>query len=104
MSIYLAWSVYKLIGALLSVALTTTILLYTGKKQDSIKNYKKVTFALSGIELVLILLMAFNIGDRQKELGRSNFNASAPQTVDKIESQRQNIESVQQNFEQAIKK
>lgn len=104
MSIYLAWSVYKLIGALLFVALTAAILLYTGKKQDSIKNYKKVTLALSGIELVLILLMAFNIGDRQQDLGRSNFNASAPQTVDKIETNQQNIDSVKQAFEQAVKK
>lgn len=104
MSIYLAWSVYKLIGALLFVALTTAILLYTGKKQDSIKNYKKVTFALSGIELALILLMAFNVGDRQQELGRSNFNASAPQTVDKIETNQQNIDSVKQAFEQAVSK
>lgn len=104
MSIYLAWSVYKLIIAIILIVLFSGIMLYTGKRQDSIRNYKKVTFTLSGVMLVFVLLAAFNIGDRQQELGRSNFNASAPQTVDKIETNQQNIDSVQQAFEQAVKK
>lgn len=104
MSIYLAWSVYKLIGVSVFIALVTGILLYTGKKQDSIKNYKRVTLTLTGVMTLCSILAAFNIGDRQQELGRSNFNASAPQTVDKIETNQQNIDSVQQAFEQAVKK
>lgn len=104
MSIYLAWSVYKLIGVLVFIALVAGILLCTGKKQDSIKNYKKLTGILTGVMLLFTILAAFNIGDRQQELGRSNFNASSPQSVDKIESQRQTIESVQQTFQQAVKK
>lgn len=104
MSIYLAWSVYKLIIALVLIVLVSVVLLYTGSKQDSIKSYKKVTFSFSGFALLCVLLMAFNIGDRQQDIGRSDFNAAAPETVDKIESQRQNIESVQQTFQQAVKK
>lgn len=104
MSIYLAWSVYKLIGVLVFIALITCILLYTGKKQDSIENYKKITFTLTGVLTLFTILAAFNIGDRQQELGRSNFNASAPETVDKIETNQQNIDSVKQAFEQAVSK
>lgn len=104
MSIYLAWSAYKLIGVLVFIALVAGILLYTGNKQDSIKNYKRVTFTLTGVMTLFTILAAFNIGERQQELGRSNFNASAPQTVDKIETNQQNVDSVKQAFEQAVKK
>lgn len=104
MSIYLAWSIYKLIGVLLVITLLTVILLYTGKKQGSIKNYKKVTFTLTGVMILFTILAAFNIGDRQQELGRSNFNASAPQTVEKVETNQQNQHSVKQAFEQTVNK
>lgn len=104
MSIYLAWSIYKLIGVLVFVVTITAILLYTGKYQDSIKSYKKVSFAIGGVLALITLLSAFNIGDRQQELGRSSFNASVPESVDKIESQRQDIQSVKDSFEKAVKR
>lgn len=104
MSIYLAWSIYKLIGVLVFVVTITAILLYTGKYQDSIKSYKKASFAIGGVLALITLLSAFNIGDRQQELGRSSFNASAPESVDKIESQRQDIQSVKDSFEKAVKR
>lgn len=104
MSIYLAWSIYKLIGVLVFVVAITSILLYTGKYQDSIKNYKKVSLIIGAVLLLITVLSAFNIGDRQQELGRSSFNASAPESVDKIESQRQDIQSVKDSLEKAVKR
>lgn len=104
MSIYLAWSIYKLIGVLAFVVAITSILLYTGKYQDSIKNYKKASLIIGTVLLLITVLSAFNIGDRQQELGRSSFNASTPESVDKIESQRQDIQSVKDSFEKAVKR
>jgi len=104
MSIYLAWSVYKLIGVCAFIVAITGILLYTGKYQDSIKNYKKVSLIIGVVLLFITLLSAFNIGERQQELGRSSFNASAPESVDKIGSQRQDIQSVKDSFEKAVKR
>ena len=104
MSIYLAWSVYKLIGVFAFIVAITGILLYTGKHQDSIKSYKNVSFVIGGVLVLIALLSAFNIGDRQQELGRSSFNASAPESIDKIESQRQDIQSVKDSFEKAVKR
>ncbi len=104
MSIYLAWSIYKLIGVLVFIVAITSILLYTGKYQDSSKSYKKASFAIGGVLALITLLSAFNIGERQQELGRSSFNTSAPESVDKIESQRQDIQSVKDSFEKAVKR
>lgn len=103
MSIYLAWSVYKLIGCLVIWASLMGVLIWTTTKQNTNISTNQALFG-SVAGLVLILSMAFNIGDRQQELGRSNFNASAPQTVDKIETNQQNVDSVKQAFEQAVKK
>lgn len=103
MSIYLAWSVYKLIGCLVIWASLMGVLIWTTTKQNTNISTNQALFG-SVAGLVLILSMALNIGDRQQELGRSNFNASAPETVDKIETNRQNINSVKQAFEQAVSK
>jgi len=104
MSVYLAWSLYKLTGVLLFITAVTLILLYTGKKQDSIKNYKKVTFTLTGVMLLFTILAAFNIGDRQQELGRSSFNTSQPEEVSKVTSNAPDVESVNKTFESVVKK
>lgn len=103
MSIYLAWSIYRLVGSLVWIVVGSLFLLWVGKKFNVPKARKTVAIAALST-LLLTLLMAFNIGDRQQELGRSNFNASVPQTVDKIETNQQNVDSVKQAFEQAVSK
>lgn len=103
MSIYLAWSGYKLIGCLLIWAGLMGVLIWTTTKENTNVSTSQALLG-SLVGFVLILGMAFNIGGRQQELGRSNFNASAPQTVDKIETNQQNADSVKQAFEQAVKK
>lgn len=102
MSIYLAWSGYKLIGCLVIwVGLMGVLIWTTTKENTNISTSQALFGSVAG--LVLILSMALNIGDRQQELGRSSFNASAPESVDKIESQRQDIQSVKDSFEKAVK-
>lgn len=103
MSIYLAWSVYKLVAVFVWIAIFSIFMMWIAKKVNFPKGRKAaLIFAIP--TSIITLLMAFNIGDRQQELGRSNFNASAPETVDKIETNQQNVDSVKQAFEQAVKK
>lgn len=78
MSIYLAWSVYKLIIVLVVVLIGVALLWYAGSKQTQIKSYKKATLLVGFIWVVLVLIAAFNIGDRQQSLTRSKFNATFP--------------------------
>lgn len=103
MSIYLAWSVYRFVGALVWIVIGSLFMLWVGKRFN-VPKARKTVLIIAVVTFALTLLMAFNIGDRQQELGRSNFNALAPQTVDKIETNQQNVDSVKQAFEQAVKK
>lgn len=102
MSIYLAWSVYKLIGMLILWLLLTGILLVI--VVPNLKNStKKGGLIVSAVWLILMLLMAFNIGDRQSTLGRSSFNASEPMSVEKVDKISKSIQSVQDEFNSAVK-
>jgi thiol:disulfide interchange protein len=102
MSIYLAWSIYKLIGMLvLWLLLTGTLLVIIIPNQKAITN--KGGVLVSAVWLVLLLLMAFNIGDRQSSLGRSSFNASEPVSVEKIDKISKSIQNVQDEFNSAVK-
>lgn len=103
MSIYLAWSVYKLVAVFVWIVIFSIFMMWIAKKVNFPKG-RKAALIFATPASIITLLMAFNIGDRQQELGRSNFNASAPQAVDKIETNQQNIDSVKQAFEQAVKK
>lgn len=103
MSIYLAWSVYKLVAVFVWIVIFSIFMMWIAKKVNFPKG-RKAALIFATPASIITLLMAFNIGDRQQELGRSNFNASAPQTVDKIETNQQNIDSVKQAFEQAVSK
>lgn len=103
MSIYLAWSVYKVLGfTLFTIVLSS--LMFWGNLKFNTPQLNKFVWIWIVLMAVVMIFSAFNIGDRQQELGRSNFNASAPETVDKIETNQQNIDSVKQAFEQAVKK
>lgn len=103
MSIYLAWSVYKLVAVFVWIVIFSLFMMWIAKKVNFPKG-RKAAMIFATPASIITLLTAFNIGDRQQELGRSNFNASAPQTVDKIETNQQNVDSVKQAFEQTVKK
>ena len=109
MSIYLAWSVYKLIGVLLGWILVIICLwklssYQTNPKNTEITTRRKIIKYISAFWLVLIFIAAFNIGDRQQELGRSSFNASQPQEVSRVNTNAPNVESVNKTFESVVKK
>lgn len=81
MSIYLAWSIYQLIGALLIMALVVGGLwwLAAWERSEHIKNQRRLLLAIAVFWFGLILLAAFNVGDRQQNLTRSSFNATFPE-------------------------
>lgn len=101
MSIYLAWSLYKLIGALVILGLILGGLLWAGSQQTGIKSYKRVVALLGVFWLAILLVAAFNIGDRQASLHRSSFNATftdiAPEYVppppDSVKAAREALEA-----------
>lgn len=105
MSIYLAWSVYKLVGTLLVWVLLCGALLYTSYQKGARIN-PKPAWVVTVAYFVFIMLTAFNVGDRQKELDRQRFDATVPlaQEQKKYESKRRTVESVQDTFEKAVKR
>lgn len=103
MSIYLAWSVYKLVAVFVWIVVFSLFMMWIAKKVNFPRG-RKAAMIFATPASIITLLMAFNIGDRQQELGRSDFNASAPQTVDKVETNQHSVDSVKQAFEQAVNK
>lgn len=111
MSIYLAWSVYKLVTALLGLAILlwfvyrhyeVVLRVCTGIKGRKASGKKVLT--VYGVGAIVILLAAFNIGDRQQELERSRFDTPAPTVLqEQIKKQQRTIESVNKSFEEAVK-
>lgn len=81
MSIYLAWSLYKLFGVLLIIVLAAGLVLWLGKSQPRIEGYNRAVAIAAVVAVVLTLLAAFNIGDRQQHLTRSHSNASFDEVV-----------------------
>lgn len=104
LSMYLAWSVYKLVGTLVIWLLLCGVLVYTSYQKGS-RIGPRPAWTVTAVYLVIILFGAINVGDRQKELDRQRFDATMPviQQQEKIESQRRTVESVKENFEQAVK-
>lgn len=111
MSIYLAWSFYKLAAHLIVLALVAyaawELSVYVtgtnGKRGPKISK-KKVLFGFA-VGVTLTLLSAFNVGDRQESLHRSSFDATIPDqrdTMDALKSQRRTIEQVQKEFDDAV--
>lgn len=100
MSIYLAWSLYKLVITLLVVFIACSLLWYAGHKQTKIKSYKKAVLLIGFIWTTFALIAAFNIGDRQQHLHRSDFNATFPDLApnyvppppDRVKSAREDLE------------
>lgn len=102
MSIYLAWSVYKLVGTLVVWALLMGALAYGYSK---FKTHGRAIVFVGVLSFVAICMGAVNVGDRQKELDRQRFDATVPlvQQQERIESKRRTVESVKDTFEKAVK-
>lgn len=101
MSIYLAWSIYKLVGCLIFAALLVGLLWYgSSKLQD--KGAKKATKVLAGFLLLTILGAAFNIGDRQQSLQRSSFNATLEESPAYVPPPPDILKETRTNFEKSI--
>lgn len=99
MSVYLAWSVYKLAMAFIALLGISGLVATVNTKAPRIKK-SLLTFAVGA---VIILGMAFNIGQRQSELKRSSFNAPPPAAVAVKAEKGMTRENVKQTFEQAVK-
>lgn len=81
MSIYLAWSLYKLISILGFAALVVFGLWFFSDKSQSpnslnLRHRPKLLAAIAAVWLAVILISAFNVGDRQQHLTRSHSNAT----------------------------
>lgn len=107
MGVYLAWSVYKLVG----VILVATISLYFGlrymDKVDATKSAesrdKLLTWwnklALHCLLLVVVIISSLNIGHKQSELKRSNFNSTtSTEVIVKKDVDTLNSDKVQSHF------
>ena len=67
------------------IALACGALYYAGSKQTGFKSYKRAIAVVGAIWLVITLVAAFNIGDRQQHLTRSHSNATfSEQTVEYV--------------------
>ena len=75
MGIYLAWSVYKLLGVLMLIGV---LFFYLNKHCKT--NWKYIL-----LPLLVVVMLAFNIGERQQHLNRSSFNNKNVEVIDKVE-------------------
>ncbi len=100
MSVYLAWSVYKLIGAVVvSFAIAALVAKISTKKvrwRAAVSTY--------AVLLVMTLLAAFNIGDRQADLKRSKFNSSPVVTAERVDMHQLDAAKVQKKAQEELDK
>lgn len=75
MGIYLAWGVYKLLGVLLLIGV---LFFYLNK-------HYKIHWKYILLPILIVVLLAFNIGERQQYLNRSSFNNNHLEVVDKVD-------------------
>lgn len=95
--IYLSWSVYKLTLVLIFIA----IVRYTLGKTKLIE-YKKYLNIATLCSVVLVLLMAINIGTKQEYLNRSKFNSNEVMVIEKIEVDVFNSDKVKKQFKENL--
>lgn len=96
--IYLSWSLIHLCVVVSLWAMICSTLIWN---LPQIRNH---LYAASILSLIVICLMAFDVGTRQEYLQRSKFNATVPtESVEKKESDRMTKEDVKITFEQAVK-
>lgn len=106
MSIYLAWSIYKLVGVLVVWALLCGALWWWAGWCSAPSGKSRPVGVIIGVWLlwlVGILGAAFNIGDRQEYLQRSSFNATIPPQLqtEPDRHKQMDIKAVQDEFEKA---
>lgn len=103
LSIYLAWSLYKLGVVLLLLGVVALFVTTTPSIRGLLK--LKHWLGMLGFALVVIFASAFNIGDRQQALNRSAFNAEPPAAIEQtVQATQMTVEDVKQSFETAVKK
>jgi hypothetical protein len=106
MSIYLAWSIYKLVGVLVFFALLMFGLWRLAAYQSGGSIYtrrrRKLVKALGVFWLILIGIAAINIGDRQQTLQRSSFNATLEEAPAYVPPPPDILQETRTNFEKSI--
>lgn len=95
--IYLSWSVYKLTLVLIFIAIVRYALGKT--KLIECKKYLNIATLCS---VVLVLLMAINIGTKQEYLNRSKFNSNEVMVIEKIEVDVFNSDKVKKQFKENL--
>lgn len=100
MSFYLAWSVTKLV---LTLTLGVFALYFVMKElvKNKVLENKHKKICIAGF-ILLVLFSAINVGERQSELGRSSFNSSTPNVLDKVEVNTLNSDKVKENFKSTL--
>lgn len=101
MSFYLAWSLTRLLLTLLWIVAVVVLTLYYNKKLG-MGIPKKVLVCVGVMLMVVTMFSAINTGDRQSALGRSSFNADAPNAVEKVVVSTLNSEEVNKQFNKSI--
>ena len=102
MSVYLAWSVYKLVMVVATLLYAALLVLSFNTKKMRIKK----SLLTLGVGSVIILFTAVNIGDRQVDLKRQSFDSKPPENVvvEKNTRQRLDRDEVKRVFEQSVKR
>lgn len=98
MSIYLAWSIYKLgLGLLLVLGLAMLVATFNTTQP----RIKKALITLA-VGVVLVFAMALSIGDRQQSLQRSSFNATLEEAPAYVPPPPDILKETRSNFEKSI--
>lgn len=106
LAVHLSWSpILLIIVSLLNAILWIAILVHV-VKMDAPGRFKRASGVVGAWVLmnVAITALAFDVGHRQADLNRSNFNATVSEEVTKkVDSDRTTVEDVKKSFEQSVK-
>lgn len=95
---YLSWSIYQLVFVLIWLVSIFGYSLYHYKKNND-KKAAKVSSIAFAASIVIVLIMAFDVGLKQENINRTKFNQQQSElTIVKKESTRKTVEDVKQEF------